>query len=101
MNNRSKPGLTLDNHVGHAHLSAEGGEVDNKLDGINIVGDEDDASLLVLDQADNVVQSELGSVWLLANVLLLLAVRNSGGFLGETLLLLGLGLRAVLVEQLK
>jgi len=48
-----------------------------------------------------VVQTELGGVGLLADILLLLALGDSGSLLGKTLLLLGLGLRAVLVEELE
>ena len=83
------------------HLPAESGQVDNELNGVDIVGDQDQGSLLVLDQANNVVETVLGDVGLLADVLLLLALSDGGGLLGEALLLLGLGLRAVLVEELE
>ena len=54
--------LALDNGVGDTHLLAESGKEDNELNGVNIVGDEDEGSLLVLDEADNVVQTELSGV---------------------------------------
>lgn len=101
MDDRSKTSLALNNGVWDTHLAAEGGEVDDELDGVNIVGDEDERSLLVLDEADNVVETVLGDVWLLADILLLLALRDGGGLLGQALLLLGLGLRTVLVEDLE
>lgn len=101
VDDRSETGLALDDDVGDTHLAAEGGEVDDELDGVDVVGDEDEAGLLVLDETDNVVQTELGGVGLLADILLLLALGDGGGLLGETLLLLGLGLRAVLVEELE
>ena len=101
MNNSSETALALDDGVWHAHLAAESGKEDNQLDGVNIVGNEDQGSLLVLDEADNVVETVLDGVGLLADVLLLLASLDGGGLLEETLLLLGLGLRAVLVEELE
>lgn len=101
MDNRSESGLALDDDVWDAHLAAESGEEDDELDGVDVVGDEDEGSLLVLDQADDVVQTELGGVGLLADILLLLALGDGGGLLGEALLLVGLGLRAVLVEELE
>jgi voltage-gated potassium channel Kch len=65
------------------------------------VGDQNKGSLLVLDEADNVVETVLDVVGLLGDILLLLALGNSGSLSVETLLLLGLGLRAVLVEELE
>jgi hypothetical protein len=65
------------------------------------VGDQDERSLLVLDQTDDVVETVLDVVGLLGDVLLLLALGNGGGLGVETLLLLGLGLRTVLVEELE
>ena len=65
------------------------------------MGDEDKRSLLVLNETNNVVETVLDVVGLLADVLLLLALGDGGGLTLETLLLLGLGLRAVLVEELE
>ena len=101
MDDRAETGLTLDDGVGDTHLAAEGGEEDDKLDGVNIVGDEDESGLLGLNEGDNVVETVLDNVGLLADVLLLLALGDGGGLLGKTLLLVGLGLRAVLVEELE
>jgi hypothetical protein len=101
VNDRSETSLALDNGVWHTHLPAEGGEEDDKLDRVNIVGDEDERSLLGLNQGDNVVETVFDSVWLLADILLLLALSNGSGLLVQTLLLLGLGLGAVLVEELE
>lgn len=97
----AETGLALDNGVGDTHLAAEGGEEDDKLNGVNIIGDEDESGLLGLDEGDNVVETVLDDVGLLADVLLLLALGDGGGLLGKTLLLVGLGLRAVLVEELE
>jgi hypothetical protein len=101
VNDGTKTSLALDNGVGHTHLLAERRKEDNELDGVDIVGDQDQRSLLVLNEADNVVQTILDSVGLLADILLLLALLDGGSLLKETLLLLGLGLRAVLVQKLE
>jgi len=101
VDDRSESGLALDDGVWHTHLLAESGKEDNKLDWVDVVGDQDERSLLVLDQANNVVETVLDSVRLLADILLLLALGDGGGLLGQTLLLVGLGLRAVLVEELE
>lgn len=97
----AESGLALDDGVGDAHLAAESGQEDDQLNGINIVGDEDERGLLVLNQANNVVETVLDNVGLLADVLLLLALLDGGSLLEKTLLLLGLGLRAVLVKELE
>lgn len=97
----AETGLALDDGVRDTHLAAESGKEDDQLNWINVVGDQDKRSLLVLDQANDVVETILDGVRLLGDILLLLALRNGSGLLGETLLLLGLGLRTVLVEELE
>jgi len=97
----TETGLALDDGVRDTHLLAERRKEDNELDGVDVVGDEDKRSLLVLDQADNVVETVLDGVGLLGDILLLLALLDGGSLLEETLLLLGLVLRAVLVEELE
>jgi hypothetical protein len=97
----SETGLALDDGVGDTHLLAERRKEDNQLNGVNIVGDEDQGGLLVLNQADDVVETVLDGVGLLGDILLLLALLDGGSLLQETLLLLDLGLRAVLVEELE
>lgn len=97
----AETGLTLDNSVRDTHLLAQRGQEDDQLNGVNIVGNEDQRSLLVLDETDNVVQTILDGVRLLADILLLLALLDSSSLLQQTLLLFGLGLGAVLVEELE
>jgi hypothetical protein len=97
----TESGLTLDNSVRDTHLSAEGREEDNELDGVDIVGNEDEVGLLVLNQRDNMVETVLHNVGLLGDVLLVLAGGDSLGLLGESLLLLLLSLGSVLVEELE
>lgn len=101
VDDRSETGLALDNGVRDTHLLAERRKEDNELNGLDVVGDEDERSLLVLNQADNVVETVLDGVGLLGDILLLLALLDGGSLLEETLLLLGLGLRSVLVEELE
>ena len=101
MDNRAESGLTLDDGVWNTHLSAQSWKEDDQLNGVNIVRDENQRGLLVLNQTNNVVETVLGGVWLLADILLLLALLDGGGLLQQTLLLLGLALWAVLVEELE
>lgn len=97
----AETGLALTDDVRDTHLLAKRRQVDDELDGVNIVGDDNERRLLVLNQANDVVETVLDSVWLLGDVLLLLAVLDGGGLLKQTLLLLGLYLGAVLVEKLE
>ena len=101
VNNRAETSLALDDGIRYAHLSAQSGEEDDQLDGIDIVGDEDQRSLLIFDQANDMVQTVLGNVWLLAHILLLLTLLDGRGLFQQSLLLLGLALGPVLVEELK
>lgn len=101
MDDSAETGLALDNGIGNTHLLAERRKEDNELDRVDIVGDQDERSLLVLNEANNVVETVLDGVRLLADILLLLALLDGGSLLDETLLLLGLGLRTVLVEELE
>jgi hypothetical protein len=95
--------LALDNHVGDAHLSAEGGEEDDELDGVDVVGNDDELGLLGLDEGDDVVETVLGEDGLLrvlgrSLVTVLLALLGLGE---ETGLLLLLRLGLVLVQELE
>ena len=65
----TETGLALDDDVGDTHLAAESGEEDNKLDGVNIVGDDDKGSLLGLDEGNTVVQTVLDEEGLLGVLL--------------------------------
>jgi len=59
VDNGTETGLALHDGVGDTHLAAESGEEDNQLNGVNIVGDEDEGSLLVLNEANDVVETVL------------------------------------------
>lgn len=96
VDDRAKTGLALDNDVWDTHLAAESGKEDDKLNGVNIVGDDDERRLLGLDEGNAVVQAVLGEEGLLGVLglsLLLLSGRLSGSL--KTSLLLLLALRAV------
>ena len=101
VNDSTETSLALNDNVRNTHLAAKSGEEDNQLNGVNVVCDQDERGLLVLNEANNVVQTELGCVGLLGDILLLLALRDGGSLLGQTLLLLSLSLRAVLVKKLE
>jgi hypothetical protein len=101
VHNSAETSLALDDGVRHAHLPAQCGKEDDKLDGIDIIRDEHQRCLLRLDESNNVVETILDSVWLLADILLLLALRNGRSLLVQPLLLLLLRLRSVLREQLE
>ena len=100
VDDRAETSLALNDDVGDTHLAAEGGEEDNELDGVDIVGDDDESGLLGLDEGDAVVQAILCEDGLLG-VLLGLALCGllSSGVEAGLLLLLRLG--AVLVEELE
>jgi len=96
----SQPSLVLDDAVWHSHLAAQGGKEQNKLDGIDIVSDDDKLGLFLLDQFGDVVNSLANHSGALGRGVLL----SSGSGLGtcDQPLLLGLtGFRTVLVHQLE
>lgn len=97
----TETGLALDDDVRDTHLAAEGREVDNELDGVNIVSDHDEGGLLRLDQGDDVIKTVLGEQGLLGIIfsILVLSSSSSGGFEAGLLLLLALG--SVLVQELE
>lgn len=101
MDDRTETGLALDDGVRDTHLAAESGQENNQLNGVNVVGDENEGSLLVLNETDDVVETVLDVVGLLGDILLLLALGDGGSLLEETVFLLGLGLRAVLGQKLE
>jgi len=53
----AEAGLALDDDIGHTHLAAEGWEKDDELDGVDIMCDDDERSLLGLDEGNNVVKT--------------------------------------------
>lgn len=59
MDDCAEASLVLHNDVWDAHLAAESGEVDDEFDGVDVIGDHDQAGTLRLDEADAVVETEL------------------------------------------
>ena len=65
MDDRAETSLALDNDVRDTHLAAESGEEDDKLDGVDIVSDDDERRLLGLNEGNAVVQAVLDEQGLL------------------------------------
>lgn len=95
----TETGLAFDDDVGNTHLAAESGEEDDELNGVNVVADDDEGSLLGLNESDDVVETVLDVEGLLG-ILLLVGGGGSSSSL-ETGLLLLFALRAVLVQELE
>jgi len=55
----SKTSLTLDNAKGDVHLTAKSGQPDNKLNRVNIMGDNNHGGLLLLNKSGDVLKSVL------------------------------------------
>lgn len=94
----SESRLGLDDAVRNTHLHAQGREPDNELNRVDIMGNDNEGSLLVLNEGSDVVKTVLDLNGLVTNVLgtVLLGL----GELQETLLLGLLVLRHVLAEKL-
>ena len=90
--------LTLDNAVRDSHLATEGREPDNQFDGINVVSNDNELSLLGFNESGDVVQTILDTNWLLSLFDSLTSSLGSGSS-SQTLLLFDLAFRLVLVEQ--
>lgn len=98
----TKTSLALDNDVGDTHLAAKGRDEDDELDGVDIVGNNDESGLLGLNKGNDVVKTVFHEQGLLGVLGVLVLILSSGGGGGQkTSLLVLLGLRAVLVEELE
>jgi len=97
----AKVGLSTDEAEGDTLLTAESGQVNDELNGVDVVSDDDHLGLVLLDQRGDVVESELdvhGLLTLLGGGL----VRGLAFSLGlESVGLLLGGLGSVLREQFK
>lgn len=96
VNELAEVGLAADKAVRNVLSSAEGGQVNNSLNWINVVGDHNQLGLAFLNEGSHMVEAELNVDGLggLAGTTVL------GGLL-ETELLFLLGLGLVLTEQLE
>ena len=91
---RSEASTALDNAERDLHLAAERREPDNKLDGVDIVRDDHQFSLLLLDKSSHMLKTRLKNDWSLRGSLAI-----GSGF--KALSLLGLRLGLVLGEELE
>lgn len=89
-------GLAADEAEGNFLLTAESGQVDDSLDGVDVVGNDDQLGLVLLNKSGNVVETELDEHGLGAGLGVL---GLSGGL--EALLLVLSALSGVLGEQLE
>ena len=55
--NSSKPRLVLHNAVWDSHLTAEGGQEHDHLNGVDVIGDDNQLSFLLLNKGGNIVDS--------------------------------------------
>ena len=92
--------LTLDDDEGDVHLAAEGGEPDGELEGVDIVSNDDELSLLGLNEGGDVIKTILDDLGLGGgSSLLAIDLVGSSSLEAGSLLLAGLGL--VLAEELE
>merc|ERR1712241_926586 len=96
----SKPSLVLDDAVGDSHLAAQGGQEQNELNGVDVVGDDDELSFLLLDEPGHVVDSLTDHGSALGGSILL-SSGTSFSASNQPLLLSLAGLGAVLVHKLE
>lgn len=89
-------GLSADEAVRNIKLAAEGGEEDDHLDGVDIVGNHDELGLLGLNELGDVVKSEFDVVGLVTLISGLVS-----GELRKTCLLFDAGLGHIFAEDFK
>ncbi len=94
----TETGLVLDKGIGNILLATEHREVENKLDGVDITGDEDELGLVVLDERGDGAQTEFVDG---VGVTGLLVLASSGSFLLQSLGFLSFGLRLVFGQKLE
>lgn len=88
----SESSLVSNDGVGDVKRLAEGGEEDNSLNGVDVIGDEDQLGSFLLDEVGDVVETELEGDGLVSLFIFLVLGLFSGGVLKSvSLLLSGLG----------
>jgi len=96
----TQPRLVLDNAVGHAHLTAQGGQEQNKLQRIDVIGNDDELGFLLLHEGGHGVDAVTNHRGPLGrSILLSLSLGDSAS--PQPLLLGLLVLRTILVQQLE
>ena len=101
VNKLSEGGLVLDNTVRNILGSAETRQEGAKLDGLNIVGNDDELGLAFLNKGGNMVQTELEDNRLGADVLSLVSSLSGFSLRLKSGLLVSSGLRLISVEELE
>lgn len=101
MNECSESCLSLDEGVWDSLLSAECGDVENELDGINIVSNNDEFGCTILNESCDMVKSEFNGERLGSNLFILLSLDLVGSFSLESSCLLFMSLWLVLTEELE
>jgi len=94
----TQTGLALDDAVGDTQFATKGREPDDQFDGVDVVGDDDELGLFGFNEGGDVVQAILDTDGLLSLFQGLAGSLGSSGS-SQTLLLLDLSFRLVLVEQ--
>ena len=100
VDDRAETSLALDDDIRDAHLATQRREEDDEFDGVDIVCNNDEGSLLGFDKGNNMVETVFDKERLLVLGCLLLL----GGGLGDSLktfLLLGLALGAVSTRSIR
>jgi len=59
VNDSTETSFAFHNDIRNTHLATEGGQEDDELDRVNIMSDDDENSLLSLDEGDDVVKAVL------------------------------------------
>ena len=73
MHDGSKASFTLHDDVGDAHLTAQGGEEDDELDGVDVVRDDDERGFFGFDEGDDVVEAVLDEEGFLGVLLIIMS----------------------------
>ena len=100
MNDRAETSFALDDHIRYTHLAAESREEDDEFDGVDIMSNDNEGSLLSFNERNDVVQTVFNKERLLVFSCLLL-LRSSLGNGLETFFLLGLALGAVSTRRIR
>ena len=57
MNDSAETSFAFYNDIRNTHLATEGRQEDDELDGVNIMSDDDESSLLGLDKSNNMIET--------------------------------------------
>ena len=57
VNDSTETSFAFHNDIRNTHLATEGRQEDDELDGVNIMSDDDESSLLGLDKSNNMIET--------------------------------------------